>query len=411
MAKGRSILAAVTVLLLLPALDGADAGETLVIDSGGARWRAQGERSVTIDLGAIDRLETRRQARTRLPPPPPVKPAEETPREPAMAERPPAASDPVRTQGALPLRPIQASPMPKAVLPRAETAPITPPLRAYTGRRAATLETKTEADASGYVPLRKREIHAPRLAPPQGRNIALAPDSGPAPARLASNPRAGAPPAPVELPKAPALQPAPPPPTAALAAKPPPLKPVEARPIAAPPPAQGAAAPATAEAPANAAPAFRLPPPPPETSAPRSAGGTALPAPAGMATTALRPTAPPRRRLTVDAAARPPVAHASDALSERLLYAPGDTTLGETERDRLLGFAAKATDSHRVEVRAFARPGDDDILARRTALSRAMEVRSFLIAAGVPPSRIAAWALSAEEEPLDRVDVVLVARS
>lgn len=64
----------------------------------------------------------------------------------------------------------------------------------------------------------------------------------------------------------------------------------------------------------------------------------------------------------------------------------------------------------RVQVLAFATPDEGgDATARRTSLSRALAVRSYLIDAGIRSTRIDVRALGdvSDRGPVDRVEVVL----
>ncbi len=159
---------------------------------------------------------------------------------------------------------------------------------------------------------------------------------------------------------------------------------------------------------------FRLPPPAPSTDMLADARGAGVLPPPSSAPQA-GPPMTPRRRLALDAAARPPAEAPVPAQlhTERFLYAPGAAGLAGAEQQRLHSLASMATkaDGVGVEIRAFSGPADGDAVeARRVALSRAMEVRGMLIEAGVPGARILARAIGLDGEPLDRVDVFLVKR-
>ena len=416
MARYRSILqAAVALVLFLPGVRQADAQDMLVIDSGGARWRSGENRkpAVTVDLGIIDALSADRRptaAARRQPlrprryltlnipqpdapsappslgrsapaaapvaePPPTADPAAEAPSEtqtpsarigaleatepPVELEKPAISAPPGRT-AALPARRLPAG-----------KADATPALRAFLDRAAGKRTGKIAAPAgtpSGSQPSAKP---ARAKLPPPPRPIKPRPvESG---AEEAAAPKAG---------------------TAAR--------------VALPPPAPATAAPARA-VPFSAA-AARLPPPPPATG---TSGDRALPPPAGPkagASTTLR------QRLVLDAARRPSsTAPASaEAGSERFLYESGGTALGKDERKRLRRFASEVAGQAglNIEIRAYAGPpGGDEVEARRTALSRAMEVRRLLISAGLPEARILVRAAGVGEGPAGHVDVVPVRRS
>ncbi len=73
--------------------------------------------------------------------------------------------------------------------------------------------------------------------------------------------------------------------------------------------------------------------------------------------------------------------------------------------------ALAANAALRLQLVGYASPGDDAIAARRIALKRAVEARSYLIGKGVPSVRMDVRALGARNDgtgPPDRVDVVIV---
>ena len=220
-------------------------------------------------------------------------------------------------------------------------------------------------------------------------------------------------------PQAAALSPA----TTLRAKLPPPPRPIQPR-VAKP----GAAAPPAAKP--GAPGRFRLPPPAPATDAPRSAaaspapaGGLPPPPPATGAGVLPPPTEPGagtretlRRELVLDAPVLAAIAAPvhSDMYSETFFYEAGGTALGAKDRTRLGGLAARLAGHTglKVEIRAYSGSAEGDGLkARRGALSRALEIRGLLIAAGVPEGRIVARAAGAGEEARARVDVVMVGRS
>jgi outer membrane protein OmpA-like peptidoglycan-associated protein len=94
----------------------------------------------------------------------------------------------------------------------------------------------------------------------------------------------------------------------------------------------------------------------------------------------------------------------------RLTFAPGasDLSPASAESIKQLTQAAPPGDAATFNVEAYA-PGtpDDPSTARRISLSRAMAVRSALVADGVPSARIFVRALGAQfgEGPADRVDL------
>jgi outer membrane protein OmpA-like peptidoglycan-associated protein len=94
----------------------------------------------------------------------------------------------------------------------------------------------------------------------------------------------------------------------------------------------------------------------------------------------------------------------------RLTFAPGEADLSPESSTSIkqLAAAAPTGDATTFNVLAYA-PGkpDDPSTARRVSLSRAMAVRSALIADGVPSARIFVRALGEQygEGPPDRVDL------
>ena len=143
-----------------------------------------------------------------------------------------------------------------------------------------------------------------------------------------------------------------------------------ALPIVTPPPA-------TPSAPDSVAPAVTTAPPPPPITA--SSTTRAAETPAGM-------------RLTFDPAAIDLSAASMDAIK------------------RFVGTAPNA-DNVSYNVLAYAAgKADDASVARRLALSRALAVRSALVAEGIPSSRIYVRALGAQAGggPADRVDISLL---
>jgi outer membrane protein OmpA-like peptidoglycan-associated protein len=98
----------------------------------------------------------------------------------------------------------------------------------------------------------------------------------------------------------------------------------------------------------------------------------------------------------------------------RLTFAPGQSELSadSTASIRQLTQAAPPGDSTTFNVLAYA-PGkpDDPSTARRVSLSRAMAVRSALVADGVPSARIFVRALGEQhgDGPPDRVDIGVTA--
>ena len=415
MARYRGILlAAVALVLLLPAAQRADAQDMLIVDGGGARWRSGENRepAVTVDLGIIDSLAadrrpnaSRRQYRRprryltlNIPQPePPAAPLSIGRPAPAAA---PAAEPPSKTQTPPARAKTPESPA-RTEAPEPSVEPKTPAVSAPADRPAALPAGRLPGGTTAATPaLRAFLDRAAGNRPRRNATPTMAPTGAPSDSQPSAKPaRAKLPPPPRPIKPRQAES------NAAEAANP---KAGTAARTALPPPAPATAAPAPAGA--SAAPAVRLPPPPPATGTP---GGGVLPPPvepkAGASTT-------PRRRLALDAARRPPstAAASAEAGSERFLYGAGRTTLGKGERERLRGFASKVAGQAGldIEIRAYSGPvGRDEVEARRTALSRAMEVRRLLISAGLPEARILVRAAGVGEESAGHVDVVPVRRS
>ena len=335
-------------------------------------------------------------------PEPAAAPAAES--EPELAARHP---EPAAAPAAEPEPELAAKPPEPAAAPVAEPEPeLAAKLPEPPARAAAALSKppdRPSAPPARVVPSRERRL-------PAG-------ETGATPALRAFLNRADG-----TRPQAAALSPA----TPLRAKLPPPPRPIQPRPAK-----PGAAAPPAAEP--GAPGRFRLPPPAPATDAPRSAAASAAPAgglppppPAtgGSGAGVLPPPAEPRagapetlrRALALDAPGLAAVAAPvrTDMQSETFFYEAGGTVLGEEDRARLGSFAARLVRSSGtgVEIRAYSGSAEGGgVEARREALSRALEVRRLLIAAGVPEARIVARAAGAGEETRARVDVVPVGRT
>ena len=99
--------------------------------------------------------------------------------------------------------------------------------------------------------------------------------------------------------------------------------------------------------------------------------------------------------------------------SVQIVFSPGVETLSERDKTTLdvLVTDLSATPDQRIQLMAYASAQDGTAsMARRMALSRALEVRKYLIDSGVRSTRIDVRALgdTAEDGPLDRIDIVLV---
>ena len=100
----------------------------------------------------------------------------------------------------------------------------------------------------------------------------------------------------------------------------------------------------------------------------------------------------PRRLAALDTAAVPvAAAPVVTGHSVTFLYKAGGTILGAEDRARLDSLAARLAGGSAltVEIRAYSGTAESvNVETRREALSRAMEVRRLLIAAGVPAKPI-----------------------
>jgi outer membrane protein OmpA-like peptidoglycan-associated protein len=94
----------------------------------------------------------------------------------------------------------------------------------------------------------------------------------------------------------------------------------------------------------------------------------------------------------------------------RIRFAPGAEEIGTEAGDLLSGLVEKlaADGASQIEIRAYAGAKPDPANARRISLSRALNIRSFLIDRGIDSKRIALRALgntSKPDQPADRVDL------
>ncbi len=189
------------------------------------------------------------------------------------------------------------------------------------------------------------------------------------------------------------------------------------------PPSRSALAPVILHAPPERHVAVAPPPPRPQQRPPQSppqsdvaAGTTPLaipPAPSPSpqpVVAAASPPAPPRRAPAATPASVP--AH-TPARTSTVEFAPGGseiTPAGRALLDTVAGQLAADARLH-LELVAYAgATGDDAIEARRIALARALQMRSYLIEKGVPSSRMDVRALgnrNAGGGPADRVDLVM----
>jgi outer membrane protein OmpA-like peptidoglycan-associated protein len=172
-----------------------------------------------------------------------------------------------------------------------------------------------------------------------------------------------------------------------------PLRPTPPAAVSKPPVATGEAAPAAS-------------PPAPRPAMPENVPQTA----------AISPIAPPEPPAGSPPPPPPPVSEqaatkaAPTAAGLRLTFAPDESDLSpeSTAFIKQLTASAPLGDDSTFNVQAYA-PGkpDDPSTARRISLSRAMAVRSALVADGVPSARIFVRALGEQygDGPPDRVDI------
>jgi outer membrane protein OmpA-like peptidoglycan-associated protein len=198
---------------------------------------------------------------------------------------------------------------------------------------------------------------------------------------------------PAAAPGAVTLHPPPKPPaTAAVTPPKPPAKPVAAAPKA-----------PVAPAIAGFAPRAVSPPPPP-----------AAPAIASLAPRAVAVPPPPPAKTAVVPAAAPALVPGKTAM---LRFAKGQSDIPADGRDMLNAVAAQlaANTRQRLQLVAYASAGSngDTVEARRIALARAVQLRTYLIDKGVQSVRMDVRALgnsSVSDGPADRVDFVIVER-
>ena len=266
MARYRGILrAAVALVLLLPAAQRADAQDTLIVDSGGARWRSGENRepAVIVDLGVIGSLapdrrpiaarrqyrKPRRYLTLNIPQPDaPLSPG------PASQAAAPSGKPPPDAPVARPPPDARAPPA-LARTPEPPAKPPAPAVSALPGRSAALSARGRPAGKTDATPALRAFLDRvggkrppEKAAAPEKAGAAKPPDAAPSAGRT-------------------------------RAQLPPPPRPLASR------PAEPAAAKAASSEPGTPA-RFRLPPPAPETDKPARA--TLSPAVAGRRRTARR---------------------------------------------------------------------------------------------------------------------------
>lgn len=238
---------------------------------------------------------------------------------------------------------------------------------------------------------------------------------------------------PVPIPTAPRQQPQP---STPLAAPSSPSAPALPSAVAARPPAPAAPSPASSAVPpapkvaSTAAPVVAPParvaieaPVPPATRAapppPPAASRTAAAVPPATVPAAPAARTEPRQQVAAapanQPAPQPPAARASAAGTVSLAFAPDsrDLPAGADRQLDQIAQAMKQQETIRLQISAYAEKGDkSDSQARRLSLSRALEVRSYLIGKGVAGTRMDVRALGDQTEgaPKDRVDLNLVTR-
>jgi outer membrane protein OmpA-like peptidoglycan-associated protein len=182
-------------------------------------------------------------------------------------------------------------------------------------------------------------------------------------------------------------------------------QPARSRPPASPSPASAAAPVMTRVAPlTSAAPVA----PTPQLAVPET----------GPQTASINPVAPPEPPAGAPGPPPPPVSDKATTTAAptttglRLTFAPeqADLSPDSSASIKQLAAAAPPGDDTTFNVQAYA-PGkpDDPSTARRVSLSRAMAVRSALVADGVPSARIFVRALGEQygDGPPDRVDIAV----
>ena len=183
------------------------------------------------------------------------------------------------------------------------------------------------------------------------------------------------------------------------------------------PPDRAAAAPPPAPAPKALPPLAAKAPPPPVAKAPPSPSSPVAAAPAPPKA---RPAPPPARARAAESpekrvAALPgiPLPPAGGPIL-RIDFGGASMRLTPDAERKLKSLAATMMENDgRLQLKAHAGgTGETRRLARRLSLSRALEVRSFLIEQGMRSTRIDVRALGHPEDggPSERVDVVLLTR-
>ncbi|CAH2604175.1 OmpA family protein [Rhodovastum atsumiense] len=154
------------------------------------------------------------------------------------------------------------------------------------------------------------------------------------------------------------------------------------------------------------------PPPPHPPAPPQVRVPLAAPPPPVLPPALAVPTRPPAPPAPVQVSADAPGAAAPLPEGLRITFGSGSADLNPATDSALRKLAGTAPATASFSVAAFA-PGtpEDPSTPRRTALSRALAVRSVLIAEGIASPRIYVKAIGANapiaEGPADRVDVTV----
>jgi outer membrane protein OmpA-like peptidoglycan-associated protein len=194
------------------------------------------------------------------------------------------------------------------------------------------------------------------------------------------------------------------PPTPKAEAKPAPVAAAPAAPAGAAKTRTAAKTPATASS------------PPAVAAAPSTAGAAPAVPPAAPAAPPAAPAAHPAAANATATAAATPAAPKTPLAPARVLFASGAVDLPESAKGELNAVAdwLDANQQARLQITAYASGGPDEAnAARRTSLTRALAVRSYLIGRGVSQTRMEVRALGNRSEngdPADRVDVVAMDR-
>jgi outer membrane protein OmpA-like peptidoglycan-associated protein len=298
--------------------------------------------------------------------------------QPAPAQPPPlaAAAPPAKQPAKPPAQPAAAKkPAPAAKAPSA--APATP----------VTVAPAAPATA------------APAYRLPQFQQPPAQTSAGPAPAVPPLPGSAAA----VATPEPPPMAPPTPPPQGFAAPDRPSVAPIVA-PKAAPPPASVPMA--AAPAPVAIAPPAK----PPSAQAPATP-----PAAPPAATRAAAPASAPAAQATPRAPQAEPAFVPSGKTAARVGFLAGSSDLPENAKPQLKAVADQMNrdGEMRVQLLAYAGPREDTASqTRRLSLFRALAVRSYLIEQGIRSTRMDVRAMGNkfEEEPADRVDVVIADR-